>query len=294
MATSTRQRSSGGLRRAAMGLVCLLVLGLVACTTDQAASGPGQTRDVTAPEPTPTAGDPSMMTPIGEAATPEYLVPEAPEVIPPSWEGERLSLPRTPGTDYSGLPLRAEATYRLSFAALWPELAPPQETGEIVELTVPAGGWSLVDTGLVKGHSDSSPDIAGVRAFVISSVPTGGCDRLQRRFVDPGPEPMDLAVAIPRSYALDVVEPPRPVSAFGFKGVHVILQLAESVDMARCLDFNLLTYRPMAWFSELVELWIMDAHGTRLVIERSWFPRTSPRLLEQQQAILASIAILRE
>lgn len=292
MATSTHRGTSGRLRRAATGLLCALALGTAGCTTDPAASGPPP--GDTAAEAAQAAGDPTAMTPIGEAPALEYLVPEAPDVVPPPLNRGTLEPPRTPGTQHSPLRLRPGATYRLPVVSLPPELSTSHGTGVLVQLTVSASGWTLEDTGLVKGYSYLGPDVAGVRAFVISSMPAGGCDRLQRRFVGPGPEPMDLAMAIPRSYGFDVVEPARPVSAFGFRGVHVILRLAEAADPERCLDFNLLTYRPMASFSERVELWILEAHGTRVVIERSWFLLTPATVLEQQHAILASLAILPE
>jgi hypothetical protein len=74
--------------------------------------------------------------------------------------------------------------------------------------------------------------------------------------------------------------------------VRVVLQLAPAVDPARCLDFNLTTYRGMGWFSEYVELWVLDAHGTRVVVDRSWFPNTSALVLEQQRAIIASLEVI--
>lgn len=162
----------------------------------------------------------------------------------------------------------------------------------MVEFTVPSIGWFLDSTAVVSGLSVPEGDIAGIRALAIDAVATGGCDRLLRRSVDPGPSPKDLAVAISRSYAFDVVEPVRPVKAFGLEGVRVVLQLAPAVDPARCLDYNLLTYRDMGWFSEFVELWVLDAHGTRVVLDRSWSPNTSEPVLEQQQAIVASLKVI--
>jgi hypothetical protein len=54
-----------------------------------------------------------------------------------------------------------------------------------------------------------------------------------------------------------------------------------------------MTYRPMAAQHQLVELWIVVVHGERVIIERSWFSDTSPRVLAAQQRTLDSLRLVR-
>lgn len=291
MATSTRRVLEPKARRGAatMCLVCALGTGSAGCTGDH--DGP-----VRVPTPVSRAQgvtsvdrDGPAMTPLDSTSRPLYVLPEAPEVLP------GLVPERGPGPRPDIALLRPGATYRLPVTGA---PSPPgwgEVPGVVVELTVPSTGWFLESrdgTTVFSGPSVPEGRVAGIRALAIDTVATGGCDRLLRRFVDPGPTPKDLALAISRSYAFDVVEAVRPIHAFGLAGVHVVLQLAAAVDTARCLDFNLRTYRSMEWFSELVELWVLDAHGTRVVIDRSWFPDTSKQVLEQQQAIIASLKVI--
>ncbi|MGW5237864.1 hypothetical protein ACWEOW_02925 [Monashia sp. NPDC004114] len=234
------------------------------------------------------------MTPVQEAPPPVYSVPEAPQTVPAplEWQAQRVA-PTGPVVSARAT-LRPGATYRLTIGHEWPdESLPGVAAGAVVEVTVPASGWFLEKGAVVKGQvNGSQPDVAGVRAMSIDRVASGGCDRLRRRWVDPGPRPIDLATALPRSYGLDVLEQPEPVRAFGHEGVHVILQVHAEPDAGRCLDFNLATYRSMTWFAEIVELWIVDVHGRRVVIERSAFPQTSERVLAQQRVMIATIRIL--
>lgn len=288
MATSTCRALAPTARcgAATVCLLCALVTGAAGCTAHQAdpvrlptpVSRHQGGRPVDPPGP--------VMTPLDAASQPPYVLPEAPEVLPVP--GPR----RTPGSRPRVALLRPGATYRLPVTRDRGPTGLHEVPGLVVEFTVPSIGWFLDSTAVVSGLAVPEGNVAGIRALAIDAVATGGCDRLLRRSVDPGPSPKDLAVAISRSYAFDVVEPVRPVKAFGLEGVRVVLQLAPAVDPARCLDYNLLTYRDMGWFSEFVELWVLDAHGTRVVLDRSWSPNTSEPVLEQQQAIIASLKVI--
>ena len=288
MATSTRRVLEPKARQGAATtcLICALLTGSTGCTADQDGGVRLPTLVSRAQDPAAAGRVEPVMTPLDPTSRPLYVLPEAPDVLPGS--GLERRRPR-PGIAL----LRPGATYRLPVTADRGPARLHDVPEVVVEFTVPSVGWFLESTTVFSGPSVPEGRIAGIRALVIDAVATGGCDRLQRRFVDPGPGPEDLAVAISRSYAFDVVEAVRPVKAFGLEGVHVVLQLAAAVDTDRCFDSHLMTYRNMEWFSELVELWILDLHGTRVVIDRSWFPDTSAQVLEQQAAIIASLKVIK-
>ena len=269
-------------------VVCLTCSG---CTDVPVSRLRGATTSAVRPPDAPTGAD-AVMTSVAEAAPETYNLPEAPQTVPPGVEwGPQLSAPTGPASPARAA-LRPSATYRLLAGHEWLEQSPAADTRVVVELTIPSRGWYLEKGAVVTGQVGDRPDVAGVRALVVDRVATGGCDRLQRRWVDPGPSPADLARALLENYGFDVLLPPEPVRAFGHDGVHLVLQLRAEPDATRCLDFNLATYRSMAWFAEIVELWIVDVDGRRVIIERSSFPQTSERVLYQQHVIVASLRIL--
>jgi hypothetical protein len=186
--------------------------------------------------------------------------------------------------------LRPGATYRLRMPGnLYPD-APRSHLA--VQLTVSGDLWWLFEQGVVTQEPSFLREDAGVRVMELDDIPYGPCQDQPLVPAAPGPAPADLAAAILSRYPFRVIEPVAPVERFGGSGVHLVAQLNDP-NASRCDNAGVMTYRPMAGQGQLVELWIVVVDGERLVVERSWFPGTSARVLADQQRTLESLRLVR-
>lgn len=290
------RRAVGGLVATALvrglglvlGLVVGLVLGLAACTGTPASSGD------TASSSGPKAGATGIATPGAGAATvtAEPAMTPLPEATPPSTPLAEAPavLDRGPFEFQTLLALRPGATYRLRMPGnLYPD-APHSHLA--VELTASGSSWWLFEQGLVTEGPSFLREDAGVRVMELDVLPYGPCQDQAQIPTAPGPAPADLAGAILSRYPLTVISPVAPVERFGGSGVHLVAQL-EDRNAALCDNAGVMTYRAMAGQKQLVELWIVDVQGERVIVERSWFPDTSPSVLAQQQRTLESLRLVR-
>lgn len=283
--TAGRQRGGGqalrpsdrGPRRVSRMIVAAaLVVGLAACT-----GSPG--RGAPAPSPVP-GGAVTPATTLDETPGPEavprsYRVPEAPHVVDRDAYAFRTLSAVRPG-----------ATYRLRMPGNLYPAAPHSNLA--VEFTLSGDSWWLFEQGVVTQRPSYVREDAGIRVMELDAIPYGPCQAQARPLADPGPTPADLAGAILSRYPFTVIERVAPVARFGGSGVHLIARL-DDPQASLCDNNGVMTYRPMAGQHQLVELWIVTVHGERVVIERSWFPDTSPRVVADQQRTLDSLRLVR-
>ena len=259
----------------AAALVVALVVGLSACDGLRS-------RTATAPEPAPSGAvtaATSVEVTAPRAVPRSYRIPQSPHLVDRDAYAFRSLDALRPG-----------ATYRLRMPGnLYPD-APRSHLA--VELTPAGDSWWLFEQGVVTQQPSYVREDAGIRAMELDVIPYGPCQAQARLPADPGPTPAGLAHSILTRYPLTVIEPVVPVTRFGGSGVHLMAQLHDP-SASLCDNDGLMTYRPMAAQHQLVELWIVVVRGERVVVERSWFPDTSPRVIADQQRTLDSLRFVR-
>ncbi|GAA2481937.1 hypothetical protein GCM10009858_19650 [Terrabacter carboxydivorans] len=275
-ACPTRQQS--GTARSGAGRVlvaAVLVMGLAAC---DAPTGGGPVATGPTPGRGATAATGVELTPAPGAVPRSYRIPESPHVVDRDGYAFRTLYAVRPG-----------ATYRLHMPGnLYPDAPRSRLT---VELTLVGDSWWLFEQGVVTQQPSFAQEDAGIRVMELDVIPYGPCQTQARPPAEPGPAPADLARSILSRYPFTVIEPVAPVTRFGGSGVHLMMRLHDP-NAALCDNNGLMTYRPMAAQHQLVELWIVVVQGERVVVERSWFPDTSPRVLADQQRTLDSLRLV--
>lgn len=272
----TRDQPDGvRLRAGRMLLAAALAVGLAACdaTTGGRAATPGPT-----PGRAVTAATGVELTPAPGAVPRSYRIPESPHVVDRDGYAFRSLYAVRPG-----------ATYRLRMPGnLYPDAPRSRLT---VQLTPAGDSWWLFEQGVVTQQPSFAQEDAGIRVMELDVIPYGPCQTQARPPAEPGPAPADLARSILSRYPFTVIEPVAPVTRFGGSGVHLMAQLHDP-DAALCDNNGLMTYRPMAAQHQLVELWIVVVQGERVVVERSWFPDTGPRVLAEQRRTLDTLRLV--
>lgn len=186
--------------------------------------------------------------------------------------------------------LQPGTTYVLHFASIGGAAAFPTLS---FTFTVPATGWDRVRAEGVLWRDE------GMRIgfVVVDNVYVDPCDPdLGLRDPAVGPSVDDLAralIALPPWQVRDVDEG----TYFGFSGS--IIKVAAPAHTASCADgeprlFHTLGnpgYVPALVPSELVDLWILNVQGTRVVIGAHWAPDAPAEEVEEMRAILDSIEI---
>ncbi|MGO4596545.1 hypothetical protein [Terrabacter sp. 2RAF25] len=260
--------------RAIVGLAVGVVVGLSACTGAPGA-GAGSTATPTG---APVASSGAAPTTDAQPSPPPAAVPEAPHVV--DRDAYAFRTPRA---------LRAGATYRLrmpgNLFATFPGSA------LTVEITPSDDAWWLFEQGIVVETPTFVREDAGIRVMELDGLPFGPCRAQTSVPTDPGPTPGDLAREVLSRYPFKVIEPITATARFGGSGVHLTAQL-DDPEAGLCDNGGVMTYRPMAAQQELVELWVVVVHGERVVVERSWFPDTSRKVLAAQQATLDSLRLV--
>ena len=271
------QQSDPGYRRLSRMLVAAALVGGLAACSGPPSGRPGE------PNPGPggatTAATRVDVTPATKAVPRSYGIAEAPHVVDRDAYAFRTLKALRPG-----------ATYRLRMPGNLYPAAPRSRLA--VELTLTGDMWWLFEQGVVTQQPSYVREDAGIRVMGLDVIPYGPCQSQARPPADPGPTPADLAGAIISRYPFSVIEPVAPVARFGGSGVHLMARL-DDPNASLCDNSGVMTYRPMAGQHQLVELWIVVVHGERVIVERSWFSDTSPRVLADQQRTLDSLRLVR-
>lgn len=165
---------------------------------------------------------------------------------------------------------------------------------------VPVEGWSQW-FGAVKFAEDTH---VMINITTVVNLVRHGCR--DHSWADPpvGPSVDDLAVALADLAPFRVTSGPTDVTMYGHRGKHLELSAPDLGDFTGCVDGNLSSWvAPIdvaegeggafhAYNAEPVEeFWILDADGTRLVIEATWSPASPPADVAEMRAILGSIRV---
>jgi hypothetical protein len=173
--------------------------------------------------------------------------------------------------------------------------------GVELSLMVP-GDWEIND-GFVVKDDDSTGTHMRVGAGIIGNL---FADRCQWRTtsLDPplGPSVGDLATAFTTIWGSDAT-PPVDVAVDGFEGKYMVLTVPADVDFADCDSEQFVGWtetgvsdssgpsRIYQGPGQILEHWILDVDGVRLVIEASHFPEVSSEGLAELQGIIDSMGI---
>ena len=169
---------------------------------------------------------------------------------------------------------------------------------------IPAQGWSK-GIGAVKfsdyGH-------IGVSITTVTNVVRHGCRDHRPANPPVGPSVDDLATALGDLAPFRVTSPPKDVTPHGYSGKYLELTVPDLPFKGHGGD----RFFPgcegktlMSWIAPLgggfygyngeagrtEQFWILDAEGTRLVIEANWSPASPRQDVAEMRAILHSIRI---
>lgn len=260
--------------RAIVGLVMGVVVALSACT---GASGAGADSAATRTGASVSTGAVGQTTD-ARTAPASAAVPEAPHLVDRDAYAFRTAIA-----------LRTGATYRLRMPGnLFPTFP---RSALAVQITPSGEPWWLFQQGVVVQTPTFVREDAGIRVMELDGLPFGPCRAQTSVPTEPGPTPADLAHEVLSRYPFRVIQPITPTARFGGSGVHLTAQL-DDPEASLCDNGGVMTYRPMAAQHQLVELWVVVVHGERVVVERSWFPDTSGKVLAAQQATLNSLRLV--
>ena len=159
-------------------------------------------------------------------------------------------------------------------------------------------GWSQW-FGALKDAEDGH---VMINITTIVNVVRHGCR--DHAWADPpvGPSVDDLAVGLADLAPFRVTTAPEKVTRYGYRGKHLELTV-PNVDFGGCVDGNLSSWVAPVDVAEgegafyaynaepIEEFWILDADGTRLVVEANWSPNSPPADLAEMRAILRSIRV---
>ena len=174
-----------------------------------------------------------------------------------------------------------------------------------VEYEIPAEGWSQWPGGVKfadYGH-------IGVSITTVTNVVRHGCRDHRPANPPVGPSVDDLATALADLAPFRVTSPPKDVTPHGYSGKYLELTVPDLPVKGSggdrffpgCKGNTL-----MSWIAPLLgggfhgynseagrteELWILDAEGSRLVIEANWSPASPRQDVAEMRAILNSIRI---
>lgn len=172
-----------------------------------------------------------------------------------------------------------------------------------VEYELAHEGWSAWP-GAVK-FDDRGAHVA-LSIVMVENLSTNACDN--HRPADPpvGPTVDDLATALAGLSPFELTSPPRPVTRYGYSGVHLQWTVPDipvrGEDFTNCQNGNLQTwiapglqgafYGYNAEPGRTEDFWILDVDGTRLVLSSMAGPSAPEQDVQELEEILDSVRIV--
>lgn len=179
---------------------------------------------------------------------------------------------------------------------------PNPGTSTRVSFTVPEGWLSWA--GTFKPSPENEDEYVGVTIATVTELIDDPC--LSRSWSDPGPTVADLADGLAALPGMVVIEAPNEVTAFGFDGQHLMVEVPDiPFDPARGSDgfLDCVSGSFHAWRGPLLddryyqgprqslEFWVLDVQGERLLIEKTHFPQSTATDLVELDSVVDSILI---
>jgi hypothetical protein len=176
------------------------------------------------------------------------------------------------------------------------------QTGPQVRFTIAGEGWrSWVGT-----YKEATEGRAvGVTIAEVAEVVADPCHR--HTWEDPGPTDADLAEALAALPGFEVLAAPREVELAGYAGKRLTLRVPDLAyepgrGFTTCNGGYFYGWRaptgrdrsPTRYYQgpgQELELWVLDVHGSRLLIEANRFPDSPAGDVAELQAILGSLEV---
>jgi hypothetical protein len=167
-------------------------------------------------------------------------------------------------------------------------------TSPRAEFTLAEPGWGAF-RGVYKDGPPSLGTYVAVKFLTVTRVASPACDSTV--FVPIGDTAEDLASALGGIEDFVVQEAPTTVSAYGYDGYHLVLEVPDQQGFLGCDDGYFDGYegptigRYYQGPGQVVEFWVLDVEGTPLVIEATWFPDSPAEDVASLRAILDTVVI---
>lgn len=163
-----------------------------------------------------------------------------------------------------------------------------------VILTVPAG-WQNMDSWLVGGGRDT-PRNRFVSFWDVDKVYAHPCDWSSEPMIDPG-RTVEGLVTVLVDRPIRNATPPVEVSVDGYRGFMLEWSVPLDIDFASCDEGFFESWTARGWSSDRYQqglgqvdrLWILDADGSRLVIDAAYMPGATEQDREELFAVVDSI-----
>lgn len=160
-------------------------------------------------------------------------------------------------------------------------------------VTVPNAGWTWTREyeSFHQGHDHSNFAILRPGGF-ITTLYAEACESEGTEF-EVGPTVDDLAYALASLEDFDVSEP-IDVTLSGYEGkrVRVTVPIDADAENPDCYDgYSLLPGYSYSVAAQTDDIWIIDMNGTRLVPTIATGPETPAEIVEQAEAMLASLIL---
>lgn len=165
------------------------------------------------------------------------------------------------------------------------------------EFTLADPGWAAF-RGVYKDGPPNAGTYVALKFLAVTRVASAACDSTV--FVPVEDTAEDLASALGGIQDFVVQEAPTPVSAYGYDGYHLVLEVPDLGDdqgFLGCDDGYFDGYEGPAigrYYQgpgQVVEFWVLDVEGTPLVIEATWFPDSPAEDVASLRAILDTVVI---
>lgn len=181
-------------------------------------------------------------------------------------------------------------------------LEPIPETSTRVSFTVPDGWVSWA--GTFKPSPANEDEYVGVTIATVTELIEDPC--LSHSWSDPGPTVADLADGLAALPGMVVIDAPSEVTAFGFDGQHLIVEVPDlafdpalgSDGFLDCVSGSFHAWRGPRFDDryyqaprQSLEFWVLDVQGQRLLIEKTHFPASTLTDLAELDAVVDSIRI---
>jgi hypothetical protein len=166
-------------------------------------------------------------------------------------------------------------------------------TGPGVEFTISERGWTSFVGAYKTGQA---VDYVAAKFVAVTSVASAACD--STTWVGVGDTAEDLALGLAQIEDFVTQVAPTTVSAYGYNGYHLVLEVPDLEEFQACDDGYFDGYegptigRYYQGPNQVVEFWALDVEGTPLLIEATWFPDSPEEDVAALRAILDSVRIV--
>ena len=212
--------------------------------------------------------------------------------------------PPTSGTPGNGTEIVDNMSGPLEPGDYWIDHDRDPTTSLRVDFTITEPGWEPIIGAFKEAGQDNYVNVLFAAATKIASA---ACHDTQ--WLPAGDSAQEIATALADIDEFITREPLTEVTAYGYDGYHLILEIPEDADyelgqgFIGCDDpnnpggstwdgwegptFSRYYQRP----GQVIETWVLDVESTPLLIESSHFPDSPPSDVAELQAILDSIVI---